>query len=196
MPNSSATGGYLVPASTPSPLQGQSLEDFLQEVLVGISALDPKLVRPAFQSEPPNIPADSAWLAFRITNQSPDTFAVEQHDPTGDGSTTLIRHEIVTLLLSFYGSAGRDLASAVSDGFQISQNREVLMQNGMALVETGDLVPVPSLVKEKWLYRTDMTLRIRRQILRSYPVLNLLSAQFDLVSEKTEDHVDVSQPTP
>lgn len=189
MANTSASGGYLVPAASPNPIQGEGLEDFMHAVLAGISGLAVTLIRPAWQPEPPNIPNLEQWLAFRIASQVPDTYAVEQHSPTGDGSSTLIRHEVFSLVVSAYGRYARELLAKIVDGFQIAQNREVLFLNGMGLVETGDLIPAPSLYKEKWMYRVDTTIRIRRQILRSYPVLNLLSAQATLNAEIVEDSI-------
>ena len=182
--NSSATGGYLVPGPTPAPLEGQSFEDFLSEVMVGISGLDPTLVRPRWQPEPPNIPAwGTTWMAFGITNYKADTFAVEIHHPEIDGNTEFQRHEEVTILCSFYGPDAVKAACIMRDGFQIDQNREVLNLNGMGLVETTEIRPAPTLTKDRWLQRMDMNLIIRRAVYRTYPILNLLSAQGILDTE-------------
>ena len=45
----------------------------------------------------------------------------------------------------------------------------------MGLVETGELAVAPELIKEQWLYRVDVPFSIRRQVVRDYPVENLLS---------------------
>ncbi len=75
--NTSATGGYLAPspAPAPTPLEGQALLDFVQSWVVGITGLDGPLVRPYWQSEPPNVPqAGEAWCAFKISTRPADEF--------------------------------------------------------------------------------------------------------------------------
>jgi hypothetical protein len=46
----------------------------------------------------------------------------------------------------------------------------------MAFVSCGDLTAVPVILKQRWLYRVDLPFTIRREIVRVYPVLNLLTA--------------------
>lgn len=193
MTNTSATGGYLQPnpPPAPAPLEGQNLLDFLQEVLVGVTGLNGTMVRPRWQSDPPNIPnAGDAWCAFGITSRPSDTFAYVGHitnQANPQGADAMQRQETLHLLASFYdqGSSGLadEYAALLRDGFQIAQNREVLQRNGFAFVSSGELETVPSLLKERWLYRVDIALTIRRQIDRTYPVLNLDSAQIEVVAQ-------------
>lgn len=174
MSNTSATGGYLLPADSPAPLEGQAFEDFLQQVFVGISGLDGENVRPRWQPEPPDQPArDVDWMAFGIREWNPDVYAVEEHEP--DGTSNMIRHETVQIMFSFYGPNASAVMAQLRDGFQIAQNREVLQTNAIGIQETSEATHRPSLVKEKWLVAIDMSLVIRRQILRTYPILNLAS---------------------
>lgn len=181
MVNDSSTGGYLQPAVTPAPLEDQAFEDFLQEIFVGLSGLPTDSVIPRWQPEPINQPdLLSDWIAFGIMRQDPDVYAVVEHDPTGNGQDQMQRHETVEILLSSYGPNSVRNLSTLRDGLQVSQNRDVLTTNGMGVVQTGEMTPVPTLVKDRWLRRYDMMLTIRRQILRSYPVLNLSSAQATL----------------
>jgi hypothetical protein len=187
--NDSSTGGYLIPSGS-APLEGQALLDFLQGVIVGITGLAGNMVRPYFQSEPPNVPdAGTAWCAFRIGERPSDRFPYVRHNPDdadGQGSDTLQRQEALHVHCSFYdlGSGGLadGLASLLRDGFSIAQNREVLTLNNMGLAYTGELTPVPVPVKDRWLYRVDIEVVIRRQINRTYSVLSVLSAQGTLVS--------------
>lgn len=175
--NTSATGGYLAPASSPAPLEGEGLLAFLQGVVVGITGLPGDMVRPRWQAEPPNIPAaGSVWAAIGVTTRPTDAYAYTRELNTG---TELQRHEEMDLLCSFYdlGSTGQAdaMCALLRDGFQIAQNREPLFRNGMGLVHTDDAVAVPSLLKMRWLYRVDMNVKLRRVILRNYPVLTILS---------------------
>lgn len=142
------------------------------------------MVRPRWQPEPPNIPSETTdWLAFGITNREADTFAAELHYPTGLGYNEIRRHEVLTILVSVYGPNADNTAHLLREGMQLAQNLEPLSLNNMGLVESGDIRTVPELLKEKWLYRLDLTFRIRRQIVRDYTVENLVSAQATLNNE-------------
>ena len=184
MPNTSATGGYLLPAISPAPVEGNDFEDFLHDVIQGITGLDGTLIRPRWQPDPPNMPqvADS-WIAFGITDIIPDTYAAEVPNSAGDGSIDLIRHETNQILVSCYGPTASVLASQLRDGLQVSQNRAVLVSAGVGLVSTGSVRAAPSLTKDRWQKRMDFEITIRRQILRNYPVLYLLSAEVELNAE-------------
>jgi hypothetical protein len=181
MPNDSASGGPLASAGAPAPLEGQALNDFLQQWIVGITGLDGTMVRPRWQAEPANIPDSGvAWAALGITTRSADAFPAVVHDGTGEGTDQLQRHEQLTVLCSFYdtgvnGQADK-LATLLRDGTAIAQNREILTIAGMNLVSVGEAIAVPSLLKQTWLYRVDLPVVIRRIILRSYAVLNVESA--------------------
>jgi hypothetical protein len=175
--NDSSTGGALLPLAAPDTLQGQSFEDFLQQVLVGLTGMAGDLVRPRWQLEPPNLPdIGTDWCAFGITTWEADTYAAVTHQGAGDGSDLLQRHETVDLLVSFFGPNCVALAARLRDGLQIAQNREVLVASGIGLQEASRLVRLPSLTKDRWLDRVDLSVILRRMVLRSYPVLNLLSA--------------------
>jgi len=103
----SSTGGFLTPAATPAPIEGDALVNFIQEWIVGVTGISASLCRPRWQPEPPNIPKDgTTWLAFGITETESDTYAVELHDPTangGKGSSQLRRHEVLEISATFYG---------------------------------------------------------------------------------------------
>jgi hypothetical protein len=184
MPNTSASGGYLVPATTPAPLEGNALVDFLQAWVVGVTGLSGANVRPLWQPEPPNIPSETTdWLAFGIVRRTPDDYVAEIHHATGNGYDELRRHEILHLRASFYGPNADNYASILRDGMQVSQNHEVLSANSMGFVESGEPVTVPELLKEKWLYRVDLPFSIKRQIVRQYGVENILTANGTLNNE-------------
>lgn len=182
MPNTSATGGYLQPAVSPAPLEGQDLNRFLQQYIANLSGLDGTLVRPRYQAAPPNIPdAGEAWAAIGVTTRNSDSFPFIGHDPSGNGTDYLQRQEELVLLCSFYDLGTNGLAdkyaSLVRDNSVIAQNREVLAASGFALAYTGEMIAVPSLFSVRWLYRVDIPITLRRQIDRTYPVLNVLSAE-------------------
>lgn len=190
--------GYIAPTGA-APLEGTALQDFLQQVLVGITGLSGKLVRPRWQAEPPNIPeAGECWCAFGINERFKDTNAYVWQNPgaLNAGVTGLQRQEELHLLASFYdtGSNGQadKYAELLCDGFQIPQNREVLDANGYALVNTGQPTPVPSLLKLRWLYRVDVPVIIRRQIDRTYSVPNIQSADAELITDNPPTTTDIT----
>lgn len=184
MTNSSATGGYLTPEASPAPLEGDAFEDFLQEVIVGISGLPSDMVRPRWTPEPANMPASGTnWAAFGISSWNADTYAIEQHSGLSDGSEILIRQETDEVLVSFFGPDAASYMALFRDGLQVSQNRYALSAAGVVLQKTGDPVNAPMLMKEKWMRRIDLPVTLRREIRRSYQVLSLLSASSVLQSE-------------
>lgn len=200
MANDSATGGYLQPSPDPAPqpLEGKPLLAFLQSVVVGISGLDGPMVRPRWQAEPPDIPtAGTCWCSMGINNRASDTFPYVGHDGAaaeGEGADKMQRQEQLDILCSFYDLGVEGLAdkyaALLRDGFAIAQNREVLQLAGYSFAFGGDLVTAPVLLKVRWQYRVDYAFSIRRQIDRTYPVLNLRSAQGQLISDNPNITVD------
>jgi hypothetical protein len=192
VPNTSATGGPLAPAASPAPLEGQALNEFFSTWIAGIIGLDGQWIRPSFQAEPPNIPvAGQAWVAFRRVNRTSDPFPAIVHRDSGNGGLgldELQRHERIELLLSFYDLGTNGLAdtyaSLFRDGTAIAQNREPLTLAQMGLVACGDLIEVPSLLKQRWNYRVDVAVTIARAITRTYPVENLVSAEITVTTDQ------------
>jgi hypothetical protein len=176
--NDSTSPGYLAPLQTPQPLEDTVLEDFLQEIFVGLTGLPGQNVFPRWQVEPANLPdVGTDWAALGITSATSDTYAAVLHDPTGNGQDELQRHEAINILVSTYGPNSRRTMGLFRDGLMIPQNRDALTANGMGQVDTGELLNAPEMIKGQWLRRVDMRWTIRRAIWRVYPVLNLLSAQ-------------------
>ncbi|SEI98906.1 hypothetical protein SAMN04244579_02716 [Azotobacter beijerinckii] len=177
MANTSATGGYLSPAGTPTPAD-QALEDILQPMLVGITGLHGAMVRPRWQPSPPKQPEPSVdWCAFGVMATRPDANPAIEHDGSDDGEDRYQRHQEVTLLATFYGPNAQAYGQILSDGLYVPQNGEALHAQNMAFVEAGDLVAAPELINQQWVRRYDLRIRLRRKIERTYPVLNILSAE-------------------
>lgn len=175
MSNTSATGGYLLPTATQPIPGGLTLAQFLQTVLVGISGLDGKLVRPSWQIAPPKNPDLSVnWLAFGDLLHSPDANAYVGVD--ADDATIMQRHEGIEIPCSFYGPEAMEYAALVRDGFQLSQNTEALRAAKMGFVEVNQARRMPDLVNERWINKVVMSVFLRREIIRVYPILPILSA--------------------
>lgn len=178
-----------------APLYGQALLRFLQQWIVGISGLAGPVVIPSWAPEPPNIPPTATcWCNLAVVGYDPDPWAFFQHLPTADsnlGADQFIRHEKFDLLLSFYDNGYTGQADATMaqtrDGMQISQNNEVLLLQGFGFNGTGRPVPLPTLTKEKWLYRVDLPVRLSRQILRQYPIRNVETAVVEIESQSNTE---------
>ena len=182
----------ILPDPTPAPLEGQALMDFLQGWIVGITGIEGTLVRPRWQREPGNIPEENiTWIAFGILSRVSDVFAAELQLPSSPGYNELRRHEEISIRVSFYGPEADNIAHLLREGMQIGQNRELLTLNNMGLIESGDITSFPELVKDKWYYRIDMTVRIRRQIVRQYGVPFIVSGQSTLDNEKYITQINV-----
>lgn len=184
MPNSSATGGYLTPDATPSPIEDAALDAAFQKAIVGITALPGNMVRPRWQEKPPKQPEPSVnWCAFGVTSQIPDAGPHIQHVSADPGNDTLRRHEEIDVLATFYGPLAKQYAAILRDGFGIPQNIEELKASGIAFIDAGDIRPVPELVNQQWIRRADIQLRFRRAVTRSYAIRNILAADAHLFDD-------------
>ncbi|MCT9071202.1 hypothetical protein N6G06_07475 [Cupriavidus gilardii] len=178
MANDSSTGGYLSPAVASPPLEDDALDDLLHDLVAGVTGLPGNMVRPRWQPTVPKQPEPSVnWCAIGVTVQTNDAGPAIQHDPTGDGSDVYQRHQDIELLCTFYGPAANGYAQMLVDGLAIPQNSEHLGLNDMKFVSAGTIRAAPDLVNQQWVRRYDVTVALRRKITRTYPVLNLLSAQ-------------------
>lgn len=189
MANDSSTGGYLAPSS-PAPDEDNALEDIIQSMVAGISGIAGTLVRPRWQQNPPKQPSDGTnWCAIGITRTYGETYAAIVHSGTGSGEDTLQRHYSIDALASFYGPSGQLYAGVFRDGLLIPQNREAMGAHGLAFVEAREVIAAPELTNTRWIRRFDVPFTLRRQVNRTYPVLNLLSAE-GTIQAQTETHVN------
>lgn len=172
MANTSATGGVLTPTTiTPA---GISFRRFIGTMLVGLSGIDATLVRPSWQENPPPVPDFGVdWLAFGITAQRADASPYIKVDVTGDGSETA-RHEEVDILVVAYGANCLQKQGEIRDGLYIAQNRENLYLSAMGLVGTSDITHAPELINGRYFDRADMTITLRREVMREYRILSFL----------------------
>lgn len=185
MPNTSATGGYLAPAAASPPLEDADIDAVFQRAIVGITGLDGELVRPRWQLTPPKQPDPSVnWCAFGIVDFKVDDGPAIRHISAGDGSDEYVRHEDIILACTFYGPMAQRYAAMTRDGMAIPQNIEALKLDGVVYIDSMEIRSVPELVNQLWIKRYDLPLKFRRQIKRTYQVLNILSADPTLVSDE------------
>ena len=187
MPNTSASGGYLVPSTT-APDHDAALDRIVQQMVVGITGLAGAMVRPRWQPNPPKQPEPSVdWCAIGVQSVTPDASPAIEHDGAGDGSDTVNRHEYIEFVASFYGPNGLGNATLLRDGFSLPQNVEAIGAAGLLYVGTSPITPAPALVSEQWVRKYDLRLTFRRQVSRTYPVLNLVSVVGTIHGETVPD---------
>lgn len=184
MANTSATGGLIAPVAETPPLTDDALDALFQVAVAGITGLSGALVRPRWQPVPPKHPEPSVdWCAIGITDISPDDGPNIQHVGSLVGEVGEIgrddyqRHETITLLCTFHGPLAMRYAAKLRDGIGIPQNMAGLKSSGVGFVESGPIRTVPELYNQQWIRRLDLVLIFRRKIERTYPILNILSAE-------------------
>lgn len=175
--------GYLDGAQ---PLEGQDLDNFMQQLVAGITQLNPRHVFPRWQPEPPVLPkADVNWASIGVTEQDLlPGYPYIEHDGANDGRSIMRQYEEFTLLCSFYGPQADLYDALLRDGLRIAQNREVLQLNSMGYISFYRKTVVPQLIKNTWLRRVDRSLRFSRAVLREYPILNLLGASIAITAQR------------
>lgn len=182
MPNTSATGGYLAPTSA-APLDDQALDRFFHDLFVGVTGLDPTLVRPRWQMDPPNMPARTVdWLAQGVTDRRDDGVA-SQILSTDGLSTTVSRNQELDNRVSCYGPNANALQALLRDGLSLDQNREGINATGLVLVRVGPPRNASSLLNEQWVQRIDCVVTFRRLLSRTYAVESLLSGSVTLYTD-------------
>lgn len=188
----SSTGGFIAPISAP-PINDQDLYIALQATVTGITGLPGNKVWPRWQANPAGRPAITVdWAAVGTTTLISDTFPVEDHDQTGDGSSTQQTHEEIDVLISFYGPNCEAKSKLLRDGLKISQNRDAMYVFGLKLIETRGHTKSADLVNNQWYPRADLTVRVRRQVDRTYPILNVLSLDAALVADGLTGQITIT----
>lgn len=192
----SSTGGYLAPV-TLAPTDDAGFDQLLQPVLVGITGLDPTLVRRAWQANvdpttglpvtPPDPTRNTDWCSFRTIDEDADvnpTFIHDGSDNGGLGTSTSLRTEEAQVMVSFYGPNATANASLLRDGFGISQNREAMRASGVAFVRTERITKVPDLQNGAWIRRADLVFRCRRVAVRTYAIRNVESLSGQIITDQ------------
>lgn len=188
----SSTGGFLAPTST-APINDEALYIALQATVVGITGLAGNMVWPRWQANPAGRPPITTdWAAIGTTTLVADTFPFEGHDPTGEGSSTQQVHEEIDTMVSFYGPNCEANSKLYRDGLKISQNREALYRFGLKLIDTSGHTKSADLVNNQWYPRADLTVRVRRQVDRTYAILNLESLDAVIVTDTLRDPITVT----
>lgn len=182
----STQSGFLKPSASASYyLEDDALDDFFQQLVVGITGLSAQLVRPLWQAEPVNLPDfGTNWAAVgQVESELVRGWSYRQHQSENSGSDLMETWEYVTFLVAFYGPNAERYDGLLRDGLFLPQNQELLRQNNLGLVEWLRRAVVPVLIKERWWRRVDRHIRIFRSIVREYPIRNILSVPISVTGE-------------
>lgn len=166
--------GYKPPVSTVPLPKRLTLNQFIQTVIAGVSGLPGALVRTKWQTEPPKDPdIEIDWISFGVSLANPDANGyVGVND---DGTLDYQRHEDLEVALDLFGPDCLEIAGLIRDGFQIDQNRVALQLANMGFVNVSGARFIPDLVNERFVQRRVMSIFLRRQVQRTYPIPTLLS---------------------
>jgi hypothetical protein len=188
MPNNSQTGGYLVPSSLNGNLDDKLFYEFMQPVVVGITALPGSMVRRRWQPESPNLPDyGTNWASIGLVNEDPDALPYTYHTPaSGDveGFDSVFQNQVMKMLCSFYGPSAGAYANLLVLGFTVSQNREAMLLQGYSFLGNEKPIITAELINEKWTKRVDVPFEVRRGVTFSYPVYDLDGIQVEIVNDE------------
>lgn len=174
MSNSSTSPGYLTPVSVPQAYD-EALERELSQWVRALSGLSARMVRPRWTPTQAAVPAaDVNWCGFGITSISADDSPAFVRQT--DDSNRMWRHEVIETLASFYGPASQSVATLFRDGLTVEQNNATLNDNGLSLADYSELIAFPELINNQWVRRYDITVRLRRKVIREYGIKSILSA--------------------
>ena len=176
--------GFVHPVSAPNaPFTGDTLDDFMQFVVAGVTGLPPDLVRPRWQEEPPTLPpVGTNWASIGVVSDKPLGYPASIEAPDGL-STRQADWEEFDCLCSFYGPKADYYAMVLRQGLLVAQNREAFQLASMNLIQTGGRIRAPAFLQQTWWQRIDIMLYMRREIRLSYPILSFLSAKFQIITD-------------
>jgi hypothetical protein len=182
MTNTSATGGYMVPET--SPLDRAAIEELLRAAVAGITGLPGRLVRPRWQRTPAPVPhAATAWCSVGILSTGTPGIPATIHDPAGEGVDVQVLWRRLRVQCSFYGPGAFELAARLEAGFAVGQNRAALRAAGIAFSSIGEPIGAPELAGTDWVDRVDVELFFDFEERRTYPVRNLEGGRLAILTD-------------
>ena len=186
--------GYIAPVTPPDPLEGNALENAFQALVAGITGLDPTLVRPRWQPDPPNQPDfATTWAAIGITESDDDRFVYTVQKDADN--IQMERDQVLRVMFSFYGPNAQSMLDRFQDGIALDRNREdILHTAGIKLVEIMKARQLPALLKEKWVKRLDVEGVFRRRKVRLYGVPAVVGGGIGLDNEFYVTPIIISNP--
>ncbi|WP_428184125.1 phage neck terminator protein [Enterobacter sp.] len=173
--NTSTEHGWLTPTSG-DPDYDEALDRLLSRWMRNVSGLPPAMVRPRWQKEQPSLPSvETNWCAIGVIGCTTDNNPAFTHQT--EENVQLWRHETFECMASFYGPDGMSFASRFRDGIAVPQNNSELNLFGLTLGDYTGLTPFPELINQQWVRRYDMTVRLRRKVIREYNIKAIVDVE-------------------
>jgi hypothetical protein len=146
---------------SPTQPYDDALADVLSAVVVGLTGLDPNLVRPRWQPQPPTQPsATTDWCAIGVTTHTGTDFPQWTQDT--DLTATLHRLEMLDVLATFYGPHSSTYAQTLRDGLYMWSNHWQLEQSGLKLHGTDPIAHMGEEVNAQEIQRSDLPISLTR----------------------------------
>jgi hypothetical protein len=178
--NDSTTSGYLTPIGL-SPEYDEDLERLISRWIRGLTGLEKSVVYRRWTDPQIQIPKNgTTWCAFGIAGVQEDANPAYIQ---GDESAEQWSHETIDILCCFYGPQGMSMVTRFRDGLFVSQNNDELKKNSLTLLDSGRIFNLPELINNQWVRRYDITVRLRRKIIREYGIKSLVEAPVQFFGE-------------
>lgn len=180
MSDDSTTAGYLTPSGE-QPAYDTDLERLISRWIRGVTGLDVSLIYPRWTDPQLTIPKNgTTWCAFGVTGIQ------EDFNPAyvqGEEIAEQWSHETISLILCFYGPQGLAAATRFRDGMLVPQNNDTLKQSGLTFLQQGRILNLPELINNQWVRRYDISVDLRRKIIRTYGIQSLAAAPVQFFGE-------------
>lgn len=177
MSDDSTKAGYLLPVGDLPPYDAD-LERLISRWIRGVTGLETSLVYPRWTDPQKTIPKNgTTWCAFGITTvpdgDSPAFIQSEEN-------TEQWVHETIEVLCCFYGPLGMTVAALFKSGILVPQNNAQLNKSGLTLKHCGSIYNLPELINNQWVRRYDLSIQLRRKVVRTYNVKSFLDGDVTL----------------
>lgn len=171
---------WLLPDSEPA--YDEDLERLLSRWVRAVSGLGKGRVLPRWVSnQPAQLPPETDWCGFGITGMPEDSSPAVM---PGDGGTAeLWKHEEFECMASFYGPKSQLFITRFRDGIALSQNNDELGRNDLSVIRQSGITPFPELINNQWVRRYDITVTLRRKVVREYGIKTLTDASVTFFGE-------------
>jgi len=180
--NDSTTRGYLTPVGD-APLYDLDLEQQVSQWILGITGLPAEVVFIQRLDPQGQVPQSGVtWCEFSISvvprDNMPATVQVSETESQQWG------WEDAQIHLFFYGPRGAGTVAMFRDGLWIEQNnRELYLNTGFALQDTGTITNIPILINDIWVRRYDFTVFLSRKIIRTYAIKSVLDSNVTITGD-------------
>lgn len=183
MSNDSTQAGWLTPIVDDTDYD-EALERNLSRWISAVSGLPGDMMFPRWQTQDKTRTWPDAyanWCSFGVLSITPDDNPALTN--TTDTGTEEWQHETLECLISFYGPKGQRYSLQFKGGIAIPQNNNQLNDLNLSLGDSSRIISAPEFISEQWIRRYDITVRLRRKVIREYGIKSLVEAPVKFFGE-------------